>query len=125
MPLTGDGTITARVATEPATNSWTKVGVMFRNTLDVTSAYAMSMVTPSNGAGLQYRTTSGGSSDNTMIAGLAAAVLGPRDSHGQFIYRILFRQRHCLDPIRHHADDHHEQYRLCGPGSVFSCLRIA
>ena len=72
MPLTGDGTITARVATEPATNSWTKVGVMFRNTLDAASAYAMSMVTPGNGAGLQYRTTSGGSSVNTMTAGLAA-----------------------------------------------------
>jgi regulation of enolase protein 1 (concanavalin A-like superfamily) len=66
MPLTGDGTIIARVVSESNTNTWAKAGVMFRNTLDVNSAYAMIFVTPTttNGVSFQYRSSAGSSAAN-------------------------------------------------------------
>lgn len=61
-PLTGDGTITARVTSMTNTASWAKAGVMFRNTLDANSAYDFAFMTPTstNGVACQYRSTAGG-----------------------------------------------------------------
>jgi hypothetical protein len=57
----GDGQIVARVASEQNTNPYAKVGVMLRQSLDPSSAYADMFLTP-NGDGdyFQYRTVSGG-----------------------------------------------------------------
>jgi regulation of enolase protein 1 (concanavalin A-like superfamily) len=67
QPLTGDGTITARVATQEATSGWSKVGVMIRESTAAGSRQALMAVTPSNGFAMQYRSNTNGSSSH--IAG--------------------------------------------------------
>ena len=62
QPLTGDGTITARVTSESATNAWTKAGVMFRETLAAGSTHTLVAVTPGNGAIIESRTATNGAS---------------------------------------------------------------
>ncbi|GCE10473.1 NPCBM/NEW2 domain-containing protein [Tengunoibacter tsumagoiensis] len=59
QPLSGDGQIVARVASQENTGGgWAKAGVMIRETLDPSSAYAFAMLTPENGANFQWRTAS-------------------------------------------------------------------
>lgn len=69
--LSGDGEIVARVLSLDNTDVWAKAGVMIRESLDAGSKFAMTVVTPSNGAQLQYRETSGGSAG--LLPGLAMA----------------------------------------------------
>ncbi len=59
QPLTGDGTIVARVVSLDNTDAWAKSGVMIRESLNADSSFAMTVVTPSNGSSLQYRTQTG------------------------------------------------------------------
>jgi hypothetical protein len=59
-PLVGDGELVARVVSLDPTDAWAKAGVMIRETLAADSRFAMSVVTPSNGTTLQYRTSPGG-----------------------------------------------------------------
>jgi len=61
MPLTGDGSITALVASEQDTASNAKAGVMVRQSLNATSAYVITAVTPGAGTVFQYRTAAGNS----------------------------------------------------------------
>ena len=63
--LSGDGTITARVAAISGTQSWTKVGVMIRGTTSASSAHAFMLVSTSKGLAFQRRTQDGGLSVNT------------------------------------------------------------
>jgi regulation of enolase protein 1 (concanavalin A-like superfamily) len=63
--LSGDGTITARVAAISGTQSWTKVGVMIRGTTSASSAQAFMLVSTSKGLAFQRRTQDGGLSVNT------------------------------------------------------------
>ncbi len=74
QPLTGNGTIVAKVLTQGNTNASAKAGVMIRNSLDPASAYAFAMVTPSSGITLQGRLTDGSSSvgSGTTVNGAAA-----------------------------------------------------
>ncbi len=72
QPLTGDGTITAKVNSAENTGGWAKLGVMVRETLAANSKHAMVVVTPSNGVALQYRTATAGSSTNVAGAAVAA-----------------------------------------------------
>jgi regulation of enolase protein 1 (concanavalin A-like superfamily) len=60
--MTGDGQITARVATIQNTNVWVKSGVMIRNTLAANSAHAFMLVSPGKGTALQSRAVGGGTS---------------------------------------------------------------
>ena len=60
QPLTGDGQIIARVASQQNTDPWAKAGVMIRETLTPGSTQAMMVVTPGNGAAFQRRLTTGG-----------------------------------------------------------------
>ena len=60
--LSGNGTITARVVTQTNSNSWAKAGVMIRESLATNSRHAMTIVTPSNGRRMQFRSSTGGSS---------------------------------------------------------------
>jgi hypothetical protein len=59
--LTGDGQITARVASQSNSALWAKAGVILREQLTANSRHAFVFVTPSAGAFMQYRTSIGGS----------------------------------------------------------------
>ncbi len=72
QPLTGDGTIVARVGSIQNTNPWAKAGVMIRETLDPSSAQAMMVLTPGNGLAFQRRLVAGGVTSHTPGAAVAA-----------------------------------------------------
>jgi hypothetical protein len=59
--LSGDGEVTARVDGLTRTNSWSKAGVMIRESLSATSRYAYTLVSAGNGVDFQYRLSTGGS----------------------------------------------------------------
>jgi len=67
QPLSGDGSIVARVASVQNTNAWTKAGVMIRESLLPGSTNALMLVAASKGLNFQARTTTSGTS--TSIAG--------------------------------------------------------
>ena len=70
--LTGDGEITARVDSLTSTHSWTKAGVMIRETLNASSRFAYTLVSPGNGASFQYRVSSGASAKQSGRANAVA-----------------------------------------------------
>jgi regulation of enolase protein 1 (concanavalin A-like superfamily) len=72
QPLTGDGSITAKVNSAENTGGWAKLGVMVRESLAANSKHAMVVVTPSNGVAMQYRSSTGGSSSHVAGPALAA-----------------------------------------------------
>jgi hypothetical protein len=72
MPITGDTTIVARVATLQNTNAWAKSGVMIRESLAANSRNAYVAVSGSNGVTFQRRTSTGGSTVSTKVSGLSA-----------------------------------------------------
>jgi regulation of enolase protein 1 (concanavalin A-like superfamily) len=63
--MSGDGTITARVASVQNVDRWTKAGVMIRETLSDDSAHAYALVSAGKGVAFQRRPTTGGLSVNT------------------------------------------------------------
>ena len=63
--MTGDGSITARVATVQYANSWTKAGVMIRETLSAGSAHAFMLVSAGKGVAFQRRDATNGLTVNT------------------------------------------------------------
>jgi regulation of enolase protein 1 (concanavalin A-like superfamily) len=67
-PLAGDGTIVARVASLSGSDPWTKAGVMIRETLEPDSAHALMLVSVGKGIAYQRRTSTGGSTLNTLAA---------------------------------------------------------
>jgi hypothetical protein len=71
QPLSGDGQIVARVASVAVVNSWSKAGVMIRNSLSASSAYAFMIVSAAKGSVFQYRTGSGGAA--ASVTGTTAA----------------------------------------------------
>jgi hypothetical protein len=72
VPVTGNCTVVARVASLENTDPWSKAGVMIRASLDANAANAFIAVTPSNGVSFQYRSSAGGNSGNNATTGLAA-----------------------------------------------------
>ncbi len=73
LPLYGDCTIIAHLATLSSSSGWAKAGLMMRPTLAANEEYAMMSITPANGTDFQYRlTTGGGTGFNTQIAGVVA-----------------------------------------------------
>jgi phosphatidylserine/phosphatidylglycerophosphate/cardiolipin synthase-like enzyme len=73
QPLSGDGQIVARVASVAVVNSWSKAGVMIRNSLSASSAYAFMVVSAAKGTVFQYRTGSGVSAASVTGTTAAAA----------------------------------------------------
>ena len=71
QPVVGNVSITARVVSEQNTDPFAKIGVMIRNSLDPTDAFAFMDVTPGNGTAFQYRTTKGGMAANNNTAAVA------------------------------------------------------
>ena len=67
--LTGDGSIVARVSGLTNEDSWTKAGVMMRDTLAANSAQAMMVVSSGKGLAFQRRTATGGTSTSTSGGG--------------------------------------------------------
>ena len=65
QPLTGNGTLSARVVSQTATDPWAKAGVMLRDGQGATARHAMVVVTPQKGVSFQRRTTAGGASAHT------------------------------------------------------------
>src|SRR5262249_48595034 len=66
--LTGDGSVTAWVTNNDATDPWSKAGVMIRNNLTAGSANAAMVFGGGNGtASFQYRSTGGGNA--TAVTG--------------------------------------------------------
>jgi hypothetical protein len=72
QPASGDVTIIARVAAQQNTDPWAKAGVMIRESLAANSVHAMAVMTPGNGANLQWRPTTGGSMSFQNQTGLTA-----------------------------------------------------
>jgi endoglucanase len=77
VPVTGNCTIVARVASLQTASSqtidgWSKAGVMIRESLVANAANAFIAVTPGNGVTWQTRSSSGGSSANAATGGLSA-----------------------------------------------------
>ncbi len=68
----GDCEITACVNAIENTDPWAKAGVMIRETLNANSTFAMTVLTPTNGANQMYRTTTGGTCGYTQSTGKAA-----------------------------------------------------
>jgi len=71
QPLTGDGSIVARVASVQNVAAWTKAGLMIRQSLDPSAAHAAIYVTPGKGVAFQYRAAAGGSSSYVGTSGTA------------------------------------------------------
>ena len=71
--VTGDVQITARVASLQAVHSWSKAGVMIRETLTGGSRHAFSHATGSNGFGLTRRTSTSGVSSLGTAASSGSA----------------------------------------------------
>lgn len=69
--LAGNGSVVAEVTGVQYVASWTKAGVMMRETLDPGSKQALMLVSAGKGLAFQRRTATGGTSTNT--AGPAAA----------------------------------------------------
>jgi len=69
--LTGDGQITARVASIAQVHAWSKAGVMIRSSLSSSSANAFMLVSAAKGLSFQSRATSG-----AAAAAIAGALTG-------------------------------------------------
>ncbi len=69
--VTGDVTVTARVATLGNTDPWAKAGVMIRNTLNSNSEHALTAVSSTSGTAFQRRLTAGGVTTHTGSTGAA------------------------------------------------------
>jgi phosphatidylserine/phosphatidylglycerophosphate/cardiolipin synthase-like enzyme/regulation of enolase protein 1 (concanavalin A-like superfamily) len=65
QPLKGDATIQARIASVQNANSWSKAGVMIRETLDAGSAQAIMLVSSGKGVAFQRRDATGATSVST------------------------------------------------------------
>jgi regulation of enolase protein 1 (concanavalin A-like superfamily) len=65
QPWTGDGSIVTRVASVTNANSWSKAGVMFRESLTPGSAHGFILVSAAKGVAFQRRDVTGGVSVST------------------------------------------------------------
>ena len=72
IKLSGNRTITAKVASQQNTHAWAKAGVMIRSGLADGETYGFMALTPSSGALFQYRTAVGGTSGNVQKTGITA-----------------------------------------------------
>ncbi len=74
--FSGDGTITARVASLNGTQAWTKIGVMIRGATTASAAHAFMVVSKDKGLALQYRPSNGAAS--LSISGAPPPTTAPR-----------------------------------------------
>ena len=96
--MTGDGVIIVRVSSLVGTDSWSRVGLMVRESLDADAAHGMVIASSSKGLAFQRRRTTGGTSLSTSAAGQApiwlklerrqSSVIAYRSSNGTTWSRI-------------------------------------
>jgi regulation of enolase protein 1 (concanavalin A-like superfamily) len=60
LPLTGDGSIVARLVSQQNTDAWAKAGVMIREGTAAGARHAFCFATPGSGVAFQRRTTTNG-----------------------------------------------------------------
>jgi hypothetical protein len=72
VPVSTNCDIRARVLSVQNTDPWAKAGVMIRETLTAGSRNAYMPISYGNGASYQWRSSTGGSSDNIAQSGIAA-----------------------------------------------------
>lgn len=82
--LSGDGEIIARIDSLTNTNAAAKAGVMIRESLNANSRHALMMVTSTQGAGLKWRSATGGSSSQVTVSGAAPKWL-KLERHGNMV----------------------------------------
>jgi regulation of enolase protein 1 (concanavalin A-like superfamily) len=70
--LAGDGTIQARVLNVQQAATWSKAGVMIRESLAANAKHAFMLVSAAKGMALQWRPTTGGTSLSTAVTMSAA-----------------------------------------------------
>jgi regulation of enolase protein 1 (concanavalin A-like superfamily) len=71
QPVTGDGSVVARVASQDNTGGYAKAGVMIRETLDSGSKHALVDLTPSHGTEFIRRTATGANAVSNFHSGTA------------------------------------------------------
>jgi phosphatidylserine/phosphatidylglycerophosphate/cardiolipin synthase-like enzyme/regulation of enolase protein 1 (concanavalin A-like superfamily) len=74
QPLTGDGSIRARVASLQHVDNWTKAGVMIRDSLGAGAKHAFMLVSAAKGVALQWRQSTNGTSSSLHAAGSVSTV---------------------------------------------------
>ena len=74
--FSGDGTITARVASLSGSQAWTKIGVMIRGSTAANAAHGFMVVSKDKGLAFQYRPSDGATS--ASISGAPAPATAPR-----------------------------------------------
>ncbi|MBV9380031.1 MAG: PQQ-binding-like beta-propeller repeat protein, partial [Streptosporangiaceae bacterium] len=67
--LSADGTVTAHVTSQQATDPWAKAGPVLRASTDPGSPYYAVFITPGNGIAVQWRATQGGSTSQLLATG--------------------------------------------------------
>jgi regulation of enolase protein 1 (concanavalin A-like superfamily) len=72
QPMTGDGTVIAKVASVQNTHSWAKAGLMIRASLAANAPYAGIFVSPSSGTAHQCRSSAGAVTTQFDTHGIAA-----------------------------------------------------
>ncbi|RUR71240.1 hypothetical protein EJP67_29770 [Variovorax guangxiensis] len=78
-PVMGDAVLTARVLSQQNVNGWAKAGVMFRQSLSASSAFAGVFVTPSNGIQFVTRASDG------VTALVAGTLKGAENGAGSWV----------------------------------------
>ena len=112
--LTGNGTITVRVASltgqypassnggvlsgggKPGVQPWSKAGIMVSASTAQGSAYAAMMVTGDNGARMQWNYTGDSPGLPGAVSAVIAALAAP-DAVGRHRHRVRLARRHALD----------------------------
>ena len=72
--FSGSGTVVAKVGSVSNVNAVSKAGVMFRNNSTAGSASAAVVVTPSSTVQFLWRSSAGGTTQNTTVTGITAPV---------------------------------------------------
>jgi outer membrane protein assembly factor BamB len=73
--LSGDGTVTAHVTTQQATDPFAKAGPMLRATTDPGSPYYAAFITPGKGIAIQWRSVQSGFTSQVLDPGTAPVYL--------------------------------------------------
>ncbi len=73
--LAADGTVSAHVTAQQATNPFAKAGVMLRSTADPGSPYYAAFITPGQGIAVQWRYAQGAASGQLLVPGTAPVYL--------------------------------------------------
>lgn len=102
--LTGDGSILARVATVTNTNSWTKSGVMMRETLTAGLQTRGDVCQRRQGAGVSAPHRDRRHVDQHRRPGRQRAVLGEADAEGERVQCVCVDERPDMDAGRHSID---------------------